>query len=93
MKKEGGAAMAKSIVGERILAGRKRQGLTQVEVAELAELDRNHMGAIERGTTEAGFYTLMRVAGAIGLTIEEVAGGMDFVPGENPAGHLELRRA
>jgi transcriptional regulator with XRE-family HTH domain len=91
MKNEGGASLAKSIVGERIREQRKRLRLTQETVAGLAELDRKHMGAIEMGKSEAGFYTLVRIAGAIGMPIEELVAGLVFVPGENPSGRLVLR--
>jgi transcriptional regulator with XRE-family HTH domain len=87
----GGSRMAKSVVGERIREQRKRRGLTQEAVAGLAELDRKHMGAIEMGKSEAGFYTLIRIAGALHIPIEELVTGLVFVPSEHPAGRLELR--
>jgi transcriptional regulator with XRE-family HTH domain len=91
MELTGDSWTAKRVVGKRIWESRKRLGLTQVEVAELAEIDRKHMGEIERGKSEAGFYTLIRIAGALGLPIEELVRGLVFVPGDNPSGRLELR--
>lgn len=82
---------AKRVVGERIRAQRKRLGLTQERVAEVAELDRKHISTIEAGKTAPGVYTLIRIAGALHVPVEELVTGLVFIPSEHSTGHLEVR--
>lgn len=83
--------MAKRVVGKRIRDQRKRLGMTQERVAEVAEVDRKHISTIEAGETEPRIYTLVRIAGALDLPVEELVAGLVFMPSEHSTGHLELR--
>jgi transcriptional regulator with XRE-family HTH domain len=83
--------MLKRVVGERIREKRKRLGLTQEGVAEIAELDRKHIGMIETGQAEPRIGTLVSIAGALDLPIEELVAGLVFVTSEHSTGHLEVR--
>ncbi len=79
----------KLIVGDRIRRRRKELGLTQEEVAHLAELDRKHISSVETGRADPGNWTLIRIAGALEIPAEQLLEGMTWVPGERGDGHLE----
>jgi transcriptional regulator with XRE-family HTH domain len=82
---------AKCVVGDRIREQRKRLGMTQERVAELAELDRKHISMIETGKAEPRVGTLVRIAGAIDIPVEKFVAGLAFVPSEHSSGHMEVR--
>lgn len=85
---------AKRVVGERVREERKRQGMTQWTLAEIAELDRKHISMIETGQAEPRIGTLIRIAGALDVPVETLVAGLVFVPSEGSAGgHVELRTA
>jgi transcriptional regulator with XRE-family HTH domain len=83
---------AKSVVGERVREERKRQGMTQWTLAEIAELDRKHISMIETGQAEPRIGTLIRIAGALDVPVETLVAGLVYVPNEgSTSGHIELR--
>ena len=45
---------------------RKAAGLSQEALADLAEIDRSHMGKIERGERYVSLLNILRIARAIG---------------------------
>ncbi|MFJ4153484.1 helix-turn-helix domain-containing protein [Pseudomonas sp. NPDC089752] len=53
-------------LGMSIRARRKALGLSQEALADAAEVDRAHMGKIERGERNVTFLNIIRIAGAIG---------------------------
>ncbi|PTV51910.1 helix-turn-helix domain-containing protein [Pseudomonas putida] len=53
-------------LGMSIRARRKALGLSQEALADAAEVDRAHMGKIERGERNVTFLNILRIAGAIG---------------------------
>jgi transcriptional regulator with XRE-family HTH domain len=83
----------KSALGDRIKRRRQELGLTQEEVAELAEVDRKHISSIETGKTDPGAWTLIRIAGALKIEVHCLLDGLIWVPNERGAGsgHLEHR--
>ena len=81
---------AKRVVGERIREQRKRLGMTQERLAQLAELDRKHVSTIEAGNADLRLETLIRIAGAVAMRIENLVAGFVFVPSEDSPGHFEL---
>jgi putative transcriptional regulator len=91
MQKPGDPSAHKRVVGKRIREKRVRQGMTQEKLAEIAELDRKHIGIIENGEAEPRIGTLVRIAGALDVPIETLVTGLVFVPNEHSAGHLEVR--
>jgi transcriptional regulator with XRE-family HTH domain len=52
-------------MGQIIRAHRERRGLSQEALAELAHLNRNYLGAIERGDSVPSLETLQKVADAL----------------------------
>lgn len=59
-------------VGNKLLAIRKRQGLTQAEVAELSGLSCRTYADIERGTVNMRIETFLRICSALGVTPDRI---------------------
>lgn len=59
-------------IGNKLYAIRKKAGLTQVEVAEAAELSNRTYADIERGTANARLETILRVCNALHITPDEI---------------------
>jgi putative transcriptional regulator len=91
MQKPGDPSAHKRVIGNRIREQRKRQEMTQERLADLAELDRKHIGMIETGQAEPRSGTLIRIAGALDIPVEKLITGLVFVPNEHSAGWLEVR--
>ena len=61
-----------SDIGNKLLAIRKRAGLTQVEVAEAAGLSNRTYADIERGTVNMRIETILRICDALHITPDEI---------------------
>lgn len=59
------------VLGERIRALRKQQGVSQEELANKAGLDRSYAGAVERGERNLGVDNLQRLADALGCSVRD----------------------
>jgi transcriptional regulator with XRE-family HTH domain len=86
---EGDAEAFKRIVGGRIRSRRNQLGLTQEDLARLAEIDRKHVSSIETGKAEPGIWTILRIAGALRLPLSELTDGLKWVANEHGPGRLE----
>ncbi len=60
------------IIGEAIRAHRKKAGLTQERLSELADLHPNYLGEIERGETMISLLALIRVAKALRVRVRDL---------------------
>ena len=56
------------LVGENIRSARKSKGISQEALADMAGIDRSHMGYIERGKKNIRVSTLIKVAEALELS-------------------------
>ncbi len=73
-------------IGQRIRDLRKRAGLSQFQLAERAKVNPATMGALERGSANPRFSTLVRIAEALHATVTDLftlkvptpSGGQDF---------------
>lgn len=65
------AEMDYKAIGLRVKIARIRKGLTQEKVCELAELSSSHVSNIETGNTKVSLQTLIRIANAIGVSVDE----------------------
>lgn len=59
-------------IGNKLLAIRKRLGLTQAEVAEAAGLSDRTYADIERGTVNMRTETILRICNVLHITPDEV---------------------
>ena len=78
---------AKRTVGERIRRRRKRCGLSQEALADLALISRKSMSEIETGKVQAGFWTLMRIATVLDTTAPMLLRGLRWDPESGKFGH------
>lgn len=59
------------VVGERIRYFRKKNGLSQEELAYQAALHNTYIGQLERGEKNATIESLYKVTTALGITLED----------------------
>lgn len=59
-------------IGQKIRIERMKQHLSQEKLAELANLNRNFIGMIERGETSVTVRSLESIANALELDIKEL---------------------
>lgn len=59
-------------VGEAIRARRIASGLSQEALADSADIDRSHMGKIERGERNVTLMLVERIAGALNVSIADL---------------------
>ncbi len=64
-------------LGEAMRQLRQEAGLSQEQVAELAETDLSQVGGIERGVRNPSYATLLRLASALGTTVGVIAARAD----------------
>ena len=58
-------------IGQRITALRKRDGISQQELADRAGLTRQHIGRIENGELpNVANVTIQQIAEALGMTVD-----------------------
>jgi ribosome-binding protein aMBF1 (putative translation factor) len=62
-----------SSVGERIRVARQHKGWTQVELADASGLSSNYVARLERGELGASLFVAMRIAEALGITLDGLA--------------------
>lgn len=76
--------------GRNLARCRKQVGLSQEEAAVRASLHRTAVGQIERGERVARVDTLVKLAGALGVTPADLLDGLDWEPGETRLGRFEF---
>lgn len=59
-------------IGNKLLAIRKRMGMTQAEVAEAAGLSDRTYADIERGSVNMRIETILRICGVLHITPDEI---------------------
>ena len=59
-------------LGEAIRRERQTRGMSQEELAHRSEIDRSHMGSIERAKQNPTFISLVRIASALNMTVAEL---------------------
>lgn len=59
-------------LGQTVRERRLRAGLSQIELAEKADLNFNYVGSIERGEKLASVETVVRLARGLGLSAADL---------------------
>ena len=59
-------------IGTKIKLERVKRNWSQEELAEKADLSKNHVGAIERGTSSPTVETLAKIADAFGIPLNDL---------------------
>ncbi|RTE02763.1 helix-turn-helix domain-containing protein [Paenibacillus whitsoniae] len=60
------------LVGAKIRVVRKSKGLSQKELADRADLIDTYVGSVERGERNVSLQSLGKIAGALGISPEEL---------------------
>ena len=74
--------MAKTIdaiyaeIVKRIIKERRRQNITQEELARASGVDRTHMGSIEQGRRKPTLSTIYKIAKVLKMSLEHLFKGM-----------------
>lgn len=58
--------------GEAVRARRKVMGLSQEALADLAGIDRSHMGKVERGERNVTLLNVIRISRALGISPSQI---------------------
>ena len=75
--------------GENLVRCRKRAGFSQEELGFRASLHRTEIGMLERGIRLARIDTLVKLAGALHVSPEELLNGLVWSPGDPRPGQFE----
>jgi transcriptional regulator with XRE-family HTH domain len=59
-------------LGEQLRIRRKAAGLTQEKLAEMADLNRNYVGEVERGEKTISVDALVRLAVAVKVRVRDL---------------------
>ena len=59
-------------LGRRLSELREKRGLSQTQLADMADIGRAHLSQIENGAVAARIDTLYAIAGALELTLSEL---------------------
>jgi transcriptional regulator with XRE-family HTH domain len=71
-----------NLLGERIKQQRLNRGLTQEVLAENANVSVSFLGQIERGERKLSLETLVKIAGALGASLDFLV--KNYIPDSNP---------
>ena len=61
-----------SIIGKRICEFRKKNGWTQAKLAEESGIEPSNISHIERAATKVSLPTLIHIANALGVTVDDL---------------------
>lgn len=71
---------ARARLADNIFLQRMRAGYSQEVLAERALLSRGRVGQIERGQVGGTLDTYVRLAGALGVTLDDLLAGVSWTP-------------
>lgn len=74
------AYQARARLADNLFILRKRAGYTQYELGDRALVFASRVGSIENGKVLAPLDTYIRLAGALGVTLEELVAGVTWTP-------------
>ena len=77
-----------SLIGNRIKAARKAKGLSQSELSELIDKSVGYMSYIETGSKKPSLETLIQIANALDVTIDELLS--DNISAASPVSNTQL---
>ena len=63
--------------GRNVSRFRDQAGLSQEKLAENAEIDRTYLSGIERGVRNPGIKTVLRLARALHVTVDQLCKGVE----------------
>ena len=63
--------------GRNVSRLRDKAGFSQDKLAEKADLDRTYLSGIERGVRNPGIKIVIRIARALGVTVDQLCKGVE----------------
>lgn len=63
-------------LGRRVSAARRKQGMSQEQLAARSDIDRSHIGFIEQGRRKPTIATLFKISRALKLSLEDLFKGL-----------------
>lgn len=69
--------------GKNLTRQRKRAGLSQDELAQMASLHRTEISLLERGRRIPRIDTLAKLAGALAVSPRDLLDGIEWTPGSS----------
>lgn len=72
--------------GENLRRVRRREALSQEQLAVRASLHRTEIGLLEHGERTCRIDTLIQLSGAMAVAPGELLAGIDWIPGPEPRG-------
>lgn len=64
-----------ALIGKRVRETRKQQKISQERLAELTDVSVSYISHIETARKKASLSTLIRIANALGITVDELLNG------------------
>jgi transcriptional regulator with XRE-family HTH domain len=77
-------------LGENLAQARKRADLSQEELGAMASLHRTEISLLERGTRLPRIDTVIKVAAALDVPLDELVEGIGWTPGSTTYGSFDL---
>lgn len=77
--------------GENLARCRKRADLSQEELGVMASLHRTEISLLERGERLPRIDTVIKLAGALEIPLDELIKGIDWSPGSTNVGSFSVR--
>jgi len=68
---------ALAVFGRNVSRLRSDAGLSQDKLAEKADLDRTYLSGIERGIRNPGVTVVIRIAHALGVSVDDLCKGVN----------------
>jgi transcriptional regulator with XRE-family HTH domain len=76
--------------GENLTGARENAGITQEELAYRASIHRAEVGLLERGGRVPRIDTLVKLAGALGVEVQDLLSGLSWQPGTFQRGTFDI---
>ena len=81
-------------LGKNLWSARRRAGYSQEDLGGLASLHRTEIGLLETGKRLPRIDTLMKLAAALEVRVEELVEGIEWLPpGPRRCGSFAVKRA
>jgi len=79
-------------LGRNVFKARRRAGFSQEELGDLASMHRTHVGYIEIGQRLPRADTLVKLASALAVGVEELVAGIEWtVPAPSRSGSFSVQ--
>jgi transcriptional regulator with XRE-family HTH domain len=78
-------------LGKTLARYRRRAGLSQKRLGEMADYYPTGISLLERGKQSCGVEALAKLAAALEIGVEDLMEGIEWVPSDETGGHFEVK--